>query len=386
MFEPIERHREDVLHAWRLARNLHDQVPAEAAALGGASFRHRVEREPALAALDPLVKRRLHLAAEMAPTLTEELLTLARTRPFREDPALAQSALEHVRGSASRVQLLRALAIGLERPGLIALAPHHRRLALEVIARGVEQAALSRALEGLLEDEGFCAAGLALRTALLEHLVGPALSPEIAPMRRNRMASVWASRAKELEASLSSKAYQDAPPALRVERLRDFLHAPSREVVFLDATPRNGHALVVFGDPSDRAALSYGRRWVLASDRRPRARLHAPDPSHHSGWTRPMSDASVEYFGRAYRISRHEERQLIGFVEAGHVFHDDLRARGLGARRVGGTPVCFVERAEAFLVSTTAARAPASTKGIYLAGRKRTPRRPRPRAAGGGTS
>ena len=376
MFEPIERNREDVLHAWSLAHTLHTQLPADGQVGGGADFREQVEIDPQLSTLQPNIKKGLFMVAEIAPAAGRTLLELARTEPFLADPELARRVVARLRGHPAVARAIAALAAGLRREEVVRFDPAMRRLAAEVIAAGVEHPVLCRAFDLLLKDPGFTESNPPQQRALLDYLLGPALSSEVAPMRRNRMRLVWASRVEQLVALIRSDAHRSVRPSLAREQLRDFLHAPVQEVVFLDATARNGHAAVVFGDPSDRRALSYGRRWVLSRDKRPVARTYAPDPSAHSGWTKPMSDSSIRYHGRSVMVSRSRERALITWIEKSFVFFDDLRARGeLGERPVAGESAPFVERALAALEGMYGDRKMKVTTAVYLAGRKTVGRR-----------
>ncbi len=369
MVEPIERNREDVLHAWSLERTLHTQLPADPQVGGGSDFREQVETDTKLSALPASIKRGLFLAAEALPMAARPLLDLARAEAFGEDPALARRILRLLQGSANGARVVAALAAGLRRDEVLGFDRVLRRWAAEVIAAGVDHPALARAFDALLADAGFQASTPAEQRSLVEYLLGPSLSREVAPMRGNRMRLIWTSRVESLMARLRSEEHRSARPTLAREQLRDFLHAPTSKVTFLDATARNGHAAVVFGEPFDRRALSYGRRWTLRQGQ-PVARTYAPDPSVHSGWTKPMSDASIRYHGRTVEISRFKERALIGWIEKSYIFFDDFRARGeLGEQRVTGEPAPFVENVLTALEGMFGDRPMKSTTAVYLAGR-----------------
>ena len=189
-------------------------------------------------------------------------------------------------------------------------------------------------------------------------------------MRRNRMALWWDGRVEAATRLLRASEYRAATPSLAQEKLRDFMCAPTQTITFMDATARNGHAALVFGEPDNRKALSYGRRWVLTKTRRPTARLHTPDRSIHSGWLKPMSDASIRYYGRLVYTSRNRELALINWIERGHVFFDDLKAqRALGEQRLGGQGSHLVERAFAALEGMMGDSPLKMTTHTYLAGR-----------------
>ena len=369
MFEPIERHREDVVHAWSLARALHTQVGPSPVVGGVANFREKVETDGLLSRLPEAIRKALFVTAEHLPTAESTLLTVARSEPFRADFELARRTLDAIRSHSHPVRAAQMLSDGLRLPQISALRPDLRPVAVDVLTLAVTHAVTRKAFDTLIVDDGFAVSTDHEKRALLEYLIGPEQSAEIAPMRRNRLRLLWTSRVEGLLTLLSKEVYRQARPSLRREHLRDFLHARVRRVLFLDATARNGHALVVFGDPSDRRSLSYGRRWLLGRTKRPVVRTNAPDPSHHSGWTKPMSDASVRYHGQQAVLSRHRERQLISWIETSHTFHDDLRARGkLGKQRISGEPSSFIERALEACTGICAGLPVEMTSGVYLAG------------------
>ncbi|MEL7368278.1 MAG: hypothetical protein AAFN74_05155, partial [Myxococcota bacterium] len=230
---------------------------------------------------------------------------------------------------------------------------------------------VKRCFEALRRDKGFLSSSDGQKRVILEYMLGPTLSPEVAPMRRNRVRLLWANRVEALTRLLKSKSYRGAQPSLAQEHLRDFMCSPTQTVTFLDATARNGHAVVVFGEAHDRKTLSYGRRWVMGKQKRPVARTYAPDPSVQSGWTKPMSDSSIRYHGRAVRLSRRRELALINWVEKSYVFYDDLRAKGvLGELRVAGESAPLVDRVFAALEGMMGDRPIKVVTGQYLAGRR----------------
>ena len=371
MVEPFERNREDVMHAWSLARTLHTRVPEEGHLASNAAFRERVRRTPALSALPLSVKRTLYLVADVlsghSPTA---LLQVASSPAFVEDLDFARCVLALLSKDAQPDRAVLLLAKALSQKGVPSLSPSRRRQAAKVIVEGASHPPTYVAFEVLIADRGFLASSDPQKRALLDYLLGPILSFDAAPMRRNRVRLLWAGRVAALMRVLQSSAYRGATDVVATEHLRDFMCAPTQKVTFIDATPRNGHAVVIFGEAYDRKTLSYGRRWILGPARRPVPCLYSPDPSVLSGWTKPTIDASIPYHGRVVRISRRRELALVNWIEAGHLFTEDLRAGGgLGARRVTVQEANFVDRAFTALEGMAGDRQLPVTTGIFVSGR-----------------
>ena len=383
MFEPIERNREDVMHAWSLARTLHTRVPEEPQMASNADFRDCVTHLPELADLPLSIKRGLYVVAEGMPVpALRPLLQLVRSKPFFSDVEFARLVLKLLSEHPSPSDAVAALAAAFGDANVLSLSSPLCRRVAEVVCEGMDSPAVRRALSALVSNHGFAGSSEAQKRALLEYLLGPTLSPEVAPMRRNRVRLIWAYRVEELSRLLTSPKHRKAKPSLAQEHLRDFLCARTQQVTFLDATARNGHAAVVFGQPNNRQTLSYGRRWVMTKRRQPVARIYAPDPSVRSGWTKPMSDASVRYFGRTLKISRRNELHLINWVEKSYLFFDDLQAKGkLGHHRVSVESATLVESALSALETMMGDRPGKSSTGTYLAGHSVLERRRQPAAA-----
>jgi hypothetical protein len=141
-------------------------------------------------------------------------------------------------------------------------------------------------------------------------VLGPVLNASASKTRRASFARRWELRRREMTAEL------DRGP----DRLRELIYAPSRAIHFLDATSVNGHAALVLGDPAERSALCYGRRWVRARQRRIKFVLMSPDSTIASGWDRPPSDRAVKYAAKRIVISRIEEHALVQWSEDNFAF------------------------------------------------------------------
>lgn len=366
---------EDAARVRHQAYRLQQAVRPLAAIDAGAACRSAIER-PGLAALSTATKREL-LGASAALGREGPRAGLVR---FVEGavfqglaPEAKQVVLALVRAAGPRASELFA-ALEVVAPALPGLAARVQTTVLAAAVDRVFAAVLFKvakhpAFRGLPVDEAI---------ELVAYLEGPRLSPEIAPMRKNRMELLWLARRREVVQLLVSPRFAGASVDAQRAELREHLSAPVGSVAFLTANEVNGHTLVVFGSPSDPKALSYGRRWVLDPARRPIARTSSPDPSHASGWQRPERDATTTYAVTTVHTSRRDEWKLISWIEQSYTLLDDLRARhALGPTKLGGDAASFVDATLAALLRLVSGLRPALVEHGYVrAGRPLSPTKP----------
>ena len=261
----------------------------------------------------------------------------------------------------------------LREAGITKLDPSAVRIA--VVAMTSQDMLVVRHLPELLACAGLALLTPAEQRDVLGYYVGPRLARGIAPMRRNRMRLMWNAKRQDLLTRLRAPAFRRAPPRTQADTVQAFLREAKQPLHVLNATSLNGHAVIIFGAPDDRRALSYGRRWVAARGGGwPQPRLYAPDPSVNSGWSKPAMDGRTPYSGLRYRLSRLEMWRLIGWIETSFVISDDQRATGLGPGHLGGDAKTFVEDFEKTLRNILSdARRTKGSPGCFLAGRPHDP-------------
>jgi hypothetical protein len=294
-----------------------------------------------LAALPEKLREAILRAAASVPAAlgANLFLDFAGQPSFSRLDSGAQFALIDALGKGQGVAAKEAAKL---LPALEAISPRTRAaLAAELAARPRDPSLWS-GFRALIEAPGFTALGLSDQVDLLRFFAGPKLSPIVGPMRQSRIELWWRARRQELLAVTADRAFRSAQPAVQAELLRDHLHQRASNVWLLNATELNGHAVVIFGEPTDLRALSYGRRWVLSGGGKPVARLYSPDPTVASGWTKPTTDADTPYAAEKLVLSRHLVWMAIGWIEQAFSLTDDERLLGLGPRRcsASGGPFC----------------------------------------------
>lgn len=315
------------------ARLIHQSLSAPSFVSAEPALRAEMAADAEIAALDAKVKSALERAMSASKDAgAPALVRLAKNAAVRALDVPSQRALfEALASGLAGAALVREMEQLIQRTGFDKLSLRTQQALLKLFATFAGDATLRRALAILPVIPGFLALEVKDQLELLAHLRGPETAPHIAPMRKNRLELIWSARRAELFELLRRKTFATAKVELQVELLRDFMHAPAKSLVFLNATELNGHAAIVFGDPADARALSYGRRWVLSKEKRSTAKIYSPDPTVQSGWKKPAVDATTTYAAATMRISRRAERLLVEWIERGYLIADDVRVRPLGA-------------------------------------------------------
>ncbi len=324
---------ENVSQVAHRARVIHQSLSAPFVA-AEPGLRVELKSDPALVSLDVKVKQALERALASAKDAAgaAAVMRLAKQEAVRALDKTAQRCLFEVLGTGNPpAALVRELDQLIQRPGFDKLSPRTQHALFAAFSGFLGEITLRRAVGILPTVPGFLGLEVKDQLELVAHLVGPTTAEHIAPMRKNRLELTWSARRAELFELLRRKTFSTAKVELQVEMLRDFIHAPARDVAFLNATELNGHAVIVFGEPADARSWSYGRRWVLSADKRSTAKIYSPDPTVQSGWKKPAVDATTMYAAATVRVSRRTERLLIEWIERGFLIADDLRLRALGA-------------------------------------------------------
>lgn len=315
------------------------------------------------------------LASVETLDVQKSVLRIVQAETFvRLEPELQQTLVARLTRLEPDAARLAKMFGCLQQGGLSRLDSSAQRLA--VIAMTSSDSLVLRHLPELLACDGIATLGPAEQRDVLGFFVGPRLAKGIAPMRKNRMRLMWNARRQDLLTRLRAPAFRRASAQVQADTLTAFFHETVEVIHVMNATALNGHAVIVFGRPDDRRALSYGRRWVAARGGGwPQPRLYAPDPTVSSGWTKPTMDGRTPYSARVYRVSRLESWRLVGWIESSFVISDDHRATGLGPGHLGGDAKSFVDDFEQTLASLVGDPKRAAGKpACFLAGRPHTPK------------
>ena len=321
-----------------------------------APVRQTVRARAEQAGLSAKVTRRLVelLARLETPEAQKVALRLIQARTFTAlESALQDFLIARLTRRRADPAYLQKVGLCLQQPGLAELDASTRRLAIRAMT--AEDLLVVRQLPELLACPGLSALTAGEQRDVLGYFIGPRLARGIAPMRKNRMRLMWNGKRQDLLIQLRNPRFRRGSPDDQADTLRSFLHEPTQPLHVLNATSLNGHAVMIFGAPDDRRAMSYGRRWVAARGGGwPQARLYAPDPTVNSGWTKPAMDARTPYAGRCYRLCRLEAWRLI------ELDREQLRGERRPARNVGLGPGGSRRRAS----STSSKRSSSALVGL----------------------
>ena len=313
------------------------------------------------------------------PGPLRELGELVEQLGFLRLDTAVQTEVAHVLDETGmRSESVTAIQQLLEVDALGALALEAQKRFVRLVAHA--PACLSIVVT-FVSEEGVRAFTAKEQVELARVLAGPSF-PWMAPMRARRLQLAWDQRRSLLMRDLKSIP-ADIEGAQRGEVVRDILYRRRQEVHVLDATPTNGHCVVVLGSPADRQAIAYGRRWVTNANGQVSLRLMNPDPSVHSGWTRPARVQSCVYAGQRFQLSIWLELLLIETIERAYGIFDDLRV-GKGSDSASAAPVDF--GAEVLRSAARLSRRPLERFGTPTVWRGGQPlhgpkrRRPRPTA------
>ncbi|MEL6189554.1 MAG: hypothetical protein AAFU79_33430, partial [Myxococcota bacterium] len=184
MFEPVERHPEDIVHAWSRARTLHTIVTKGGALASRADFRTQMSRSPELSKLKPALRRILStLEQRLEGSSSRALLRLGSSPIFAEDRGCAGLLQQLVLDSRQPDEVVAELSELFGREGFRGLEREARYFAIRAACAGVGARPTGQALTFLLSEPAFLGSEASLKAILMELLAGPTVGATSAPER-----------------------------------------------------------------------------------------------------------------------------------------------------------------------------------------------------------
>jgi hypothetical protein len=322
------RRPEDSARAAHFAYALHASLSRPRARL---PWKARAATERAeLAHLEDRIRQRV--IAAMARASGEEvrarLVELASGQGFgRLDARIQAAALDALAEGAIDLSLVRDAEQACESEALASLEPViAERFLADMIGRRTFEPDRAPFL-ALLASPGFFDLDRSEQIDLLRYLGGPRARVE----RRSYLESAWSKERASLLDLLRSDEYTTSRPLDQAGMLRDFIHYPSQPLYFLEAMLFGGRSIVILGDPTDPAVISYGQIPVIRVGRRRSARVESPDECVASGWTE-SDDSAFTYTFRVFEVSRDEARRFVEWAESAFLVDEAPADERLGPK------------------------------------------------------